>query len=218
MTIPTTAPAQPGSSRREFLRRAGRYLSLAGLLALAGALVPRRRRQPRAAVCAGCPQEQQCRPNSLPLPATATGYVWQLDPNKCVQCGRCATACVLGTSAVKCVHCFALCGYCKLCFGYFQPGASALTADAENQLCPTGALRRRLVEDPYYEYTVDESLCIGCSLCVKGCTLFGNGSLCLQVHHDRCVNCNECAIAQQCPSSAFARVPANRPYLLKGQA
>ncbi|MCK5703721.1 MAG: hypothetical protein KAI29_21335, partial [Cyclobacteriaceae bacterium] len=28
--------------------------------------------------------------------------VWQLDPAKCVQCGRCATNCVLTPSAVKC--------------------------------------------------------------------------------------------------------------------
>ena len=27
------------------------------------------------------------------------GFVWQLDPYKCVQCGKCATACVLAESA-----------------------------------------------------------------------------------------------------------------------
>jgi electron transport complex protein RnfB len=144
--------------------------------------------------------------------------VWQLDPEKCIQCGRCATACVLKPSAVKCVHAFELCGYCKLCFGYFQPGAKTLTADAENQLCPAGALRRRFVEDPYYEYTVDERVCIGCGKCVKGCSAFGNGSLFLQVRHSVCLNCNECSIARVCPADAYRRVPADQPYLLKGRA
>lgn len=218
MTTKPVTPPRPGSNRREFFRGVLRYLSFAGLLALVGSVLPRGRRTKSVAGCADCSQAKACRTNSLPQPATTTGYVWQLDPNKCVQCGRCATTCVLSPSAVKCIHCFALCGYCKLCFGYFQPGASALTSDAENQICPTGAIRRRLVEEPYYEYTIDESLCIGCSLCVKGCTTFGNGSLCLQVSHDRCANCNECSIARQCPAQAFSRVPANRPYMLKGQA
>jgi electron transport complex protein RnfB len=44
---------------------------------------------------------------------------------------------------------------------------------------------------------------------------FGNGSLFLQVRHDRCKNCNECSIAAACPSQAYTRVPAHQPYLLK---
>ena len=142
--------------------------------------------------------------------------VWQLDPAKCTQCGRCATACVLEPSAVKCVHTHAMCGYCQLCFGYFRPGANALDSAAENQTCPTGAITRTFIEDPYFEYGIDEALCFGCAKCVKTCNAFGNGSLFLQVRHDRCVNCNECAIARVCPSRAFRRVPVDRPYLLKG--
>jgi len=141
---------------------------------------------------------------------------WQLDPEKCRQCGRCATACVLSPSAVKCVHAYALCGYCDLCGGYHQPYVKDVDSAAENQLCPTSAIRRTFVEDPYYEYTIDQDLCIGCGVCVKGCASFGNGSLFLQVMHDRCVNCNECAIARVCPAQAFRRVPAEQPYLLKG--
>jgi electron transport complex protein RnfB len=38
----------------------------------------------------------------------------------------------------------------------------------------------------------------------------------LQVRHDRCLNCNQCAIATVCPSGAFKRVPADHPYLFKG--
>jgi electron transport complex protein RnfB len=142
--------------------------------------------------------------------------VWQIDPYKCIACGNCATFCVLKESAVKCVHSFAMCGYCKLCTGFFDPDPRALHTGAENQLCPTGAIGRTFVEDPYFEYKIDEKLCIGCGKCVKGCKAFGNGSLYLQVRHDRCKNCNECSIAVACPSGAFTRVPASQPYLLKG--
>ncbi len=154
------------------------------------------------------------------LVAQAQGkeYRWQIDPYKCIACGNCATYCVLEESAVKCVHTFPMCGYCKLCTGFFEPSPKGLNTGAENQLCPTGAIIRNFVEDPYFEYTIDEKLCIGCGKCVKGCKAFGNGSLYLQVRHDRCVNCNQCAIADACPSDAFVRVPVNQPYLLKGTA
>jgi len=178
-------------TRRQFLRRGARSAAALGLggAAVASVLTAAR--------------------------GKARQTVWQIDPGKCVQCGNCATYCVLQPSAVKCVHAFAMCGYCELCTGYFEPDAADLNTGAENQLCPTGAITRTYIEDPYYEYTLDESLCIGCGKCVKGCEMFGNGSLFLQVRHDRCLNCNECAIAAACPSEAFRRVPADRPYLLK---
>jgi len=144
--------------------------------------------------------------------------VWQIDPEICVQCEQCATACVLSPSAVKCVHAFDVCGYCDLCGGYLSAGVKLQDTAAENQLCPTGALIRNFVEPPFYEYTVDEDLCVGCAKCVKGCAAFGNGSLHLQVRHDICINCNECSIARQCPSDAFKRLPARAPYLFKGEA
>ena len=147
--------------------------------------------------------------------AFAQRTVWQIDPHKCIQCGNCATYCVLGPSAVKCVHSYAMCGYCQRCFGYFDPGTQEFSTAAENQLCPMGAIRRTFVEDPYYQYTIDEPKCIGCGKCVKGCGASGNGSLYLQVRHDRCVNCNQCSIAIACPVGAFTRVPADSPYLLK---
>ena len=71
--------------------------------------------------------------------------VWQLDPAKCIQCGRCATNCVKSPSAVKCVHVYDICGYCDLCGGYFKPNTKTLTTAAENQLCPTNAIKRRFV-------------------------------------------------------------------------
>lgn len=179
------APAEKDVSRRELLK-AG--LGGAVLVGLGGAIAAR---------------------------ARGGDTVWQIDPRKCVACGNCASYCVLEPSAVKCVHAYAMCGYCDLCTGFFEPEPHALDTGAENQLCPTGAIRRSFVEDPYYEYTIDEALCIGCGKCVVGCATFGNGSLFLQVRHDRCVNCNECSIAAACPSGAFVRVPADRPYLLK---
>lgn len=177
-------------NRREFLRCGARGAAGVALAGLAAALARR---------------------------SLATDTVWQIDPDKCVQCGLCATRCVLAPSAVKCVHAFDLCGYCQLCGGYHQAKARATDTAAENQLCPTNAIRREFIEDPYYEYIIDEPLCVGCAKCVKGCQAFGNGSLHLQVRHNICVNCNECAIAAACPAEAFVRVPATRPYLLRGK-
>lgn len=146
---------------------------------------------------------------------------WQIDPNKCVGCSNCATHCVLDESAVKCVQCFDMCGYCDICTGYFDVNYTDLDTAAENQLCPTGAVIRTFVEEKagqrFYEYTIDEETCIGCGKCVKGCALM-NGSLYLQILHDRCENCNECAIAKVCPTQAFVRVSSERPYLMKTQA
>ena len=142
--------------------------------------------------------------------------VWQLDPSLCTQCEKCSVNCILPLSAVKCIHSYSMCGYCDLCSGYLEPGAKSRDTGAENQLCPTGAIKRTYIEDPYFEYIIDEILCIGCGKCVKGCGSFGNGSLYLQVRHDRCVNCNECSIARACPAQAYKRVPAKTPYILRG--
>lgn len=157
--------------------------------------------------------------------ASITGYalsksmsddlVWQIDPNKCVQCGRCATDCVLKISAVKCMHMYKMCGYCDLCGGYFKPQVKKLNTGAENQLCPTKALKRTFVEPPYYKYDVDEELCNGCGKCVEGCGAFGNGSLHLQINHNVCSNCNQCAISKVCPADAITQIPASKGYMLK---
>jgi electron transport complex protein RnfB len=148
-------------------------------------------------------------------------YVWQIDPDKCMACGKCQENCVLDVSAVKCVQCFAMCGYCDVCTGYFVERYRSLDTVAEEQLCPTAAITRKFVEaqgnQRYFEYTINEPLCIGCGKCVKGCALM-NGSLYLQVRHDRCLNCNECSIALDCPTQAFRRVPAATPNLLKENA
>ena len=141
-------PAGSPCSRRQFLRGGARLLAVTGVGGLAGVLATR---------------------------ASAQTTRWQIDPAKCVRCGNCATKCVLKQSAVKCVHAFAMCGYCQLCTGYFEPEPNALTTAAENQLCPTNAIKRTYVEDPYYEYTIDEELCIGCAKCVEGFARCGRG-------------------------------------------
>ncbi|MEI6456284.1 MAG: ferredoxin [bacterium] len=203
-------------NRREFLNTMVRGVILAGMAFLGGGLIFRQRKGsacPPGIACGSCPRAGGC---DLPQAAGFRKTVWQLDPSKCIQCGRCATNCVMTPSAVKCVHVYAMCGYCDLCGGYFKPGTRTLNTGAENQLCPTNALKRKFVEDPFFEYTIDETLCIGCGKCVKGCSAFGNGSLQLQVRHDLCENCNQCAIARDCPSGAFTRVPADKPSLLRG--
>jgi electron transport complex protein RnfB len=182
-------------NRRKFMQMAARGLILGGIAVVTGKLL--------------LPARQPFTTKTAPM-------VWQLDPAKCIQCGRCATACVKTPSAVKCTHAYSMCGYCNLCSGYFKPGTKTLDTGGEKQLCPTSAIKRTFVEDPFYEYTIDEALCIGCAKCVKGCGAFGNGSLQLQVRHHLCDNCNDCAIARQCPAEAFSRVPLTDPYLLKG--
>jgi len=176
-------------SRRDFLNSGIRFSVILGLGAVGGHLLTRS-------------QSRQ--------------MVWQLDPTKCIQCGRCATKCVKTPSAVKCVHVYSMCGYCDLCGGYYRPETKELNTAAENQLCPTSAIRRKFVEEPYFQYEIDEALCNGCGKCVKGCGAFGNGSLQLQVRHNLCDNCNECAIARDCPAGAYSRVPSDNPYLFSG--
>ncbi len=147
---------------------------------------------------------------------TKDEWVWQIDPFKCTQCGRCESDCVLAPSAVKCIHAYDLCGYCDLCGGYFKPDANELSTAGENQLCPTAAIERKFIEEPYFEYIINEDLCIGCAKCVEGCTSFGNGSFHLQIMHNICLNCNECSIARVCPSDAISRVKSNEAYKVKG--
>jgi electron transport complex protein RnfB len=175
-------------SRRDFVKKAGKVLIVAPLVAVPFALIKK---------------------------TSAAGYVWQIDPFKCTQCGQCKTKCVKTPSAVKCTHAFRLCGYCDLCGGYLRQGVKTISTGAENQLCPTGAITRKFVEEPYFEYTINKDLCDACGKCVKGCNDFGNGSMYLQIRQELCNNCNDCSIARNCPSQAISRVPADKQYIPK---
>ena len=138
-------------------------------------------------------------------------------------CGNCQTECVLDVSAVKCGQLLRPVRLLRRLHRLLphQRRNYKLDTGAENQLCPTGAIVRQFIEEQggqrYFEYTIDETLCIACGKCVVGCKLM-NGSLYLQVRHDRCLNCNECSIAVSCPTQAFRRVPAAAPNLLKESA
>ena len=128
--------------RRSFVADGARVFGAVGLLGLGGALAVRK--------------------------AGGERLVWQLDPEKCIACDKCQTQCVLDVSAVKAVQCFALCGYCDVCTGYFRNDYSTLDTGAEEQLCPTGAIIRRYIERKpgvrFFEYTIKESLCIACGM------------------------------------------------------
>jgi len=190
---PISGPELDGKriARRKFIGDSARGAALLGMGAMAGVM--------------------------MPVGADADESVWQIDPWKCTECGRCATDCVINPSAVKAIHVFGLCGYCDLCTGYFEPNPIALNKGAENHICPTDAIQRMYVEEPYYEYHVVEDRCIGCAKCVDGCESFGNGSLHLQIRQDLCVDCDSCSIDLACPADAFIKVPASSPYCFKGE-
>lgn len=192
---PDSPTPAPGTTRRDVLRGGARGLAILSLGAVAGLLMERTR-------AASQPRRDY----------------WQIDPDKCVGCDKCATHCVLEDSAVKCVHAIADCGHCRICSGYFPADAAQFNTGAENQMCPTAAILRAVDENAPgdgYVYHIDADLCIGCGRCVQGCTQFGNGSLFLQVMHNRCLNCNDCSIARACPHDAFVRIHADPPYLTK---
>ncbi|MBO7419014.1 MAG: ferredoxin [Bacteroidaceae bacterium] len=180
--------------RRDFFRRLGTVMAGGGIIAVGGAAATKVKSE-----------------------GTADLY-WQIDHEKCTQCGRCETDCVMPVSAVRCFHANKVCGYCDLCGGYYRTNAKELNTAAENMICPTGAIQRKFVEEPYFEYTIDYDLCNGCGKCVKGCGSFGNGSLFLQVKQDLCLNCNECKISTVCASGAISRVPFEQAYKMKDKA
>jgi electron transport complex protein RnfB len=175
--------------RRKFLQMVGAALAGGSILAMTGAMARTTRGEGK--------------------------FYWQIDYNKCTFCGLCETHCVLPGSAVKCIHAKRICGYCDLCGGYLIPNARERNTAAENQLCPTGAIERRFIEDPYFEYDIIEELCVGCGKCCKGCNAFGNGAMYLQIKRELCKDCNECQIATVCPADAIVRQPLSVPYNLK---
>jgi len=181
-----TTPEQ----RRKFLHTIGRFLAIGALFTIIGFAIPRTQ-------------------------AVEAYKFWQIDPNLCIACGLCETDCVLPHSAVRAVHAKLVCGFCDLCGGYFRGNVLDLTTAAENLLCPTGAITRTFIEDPYFEYNIIRELCIACAKCVMGCTAFGNAALYLQIQQDLCRVCNECELARICPANAIRRVPMSQAYYIR---
>jgi len=66
-------------------------------------------------------------PVALAKKTSMEGYVWQIDPLKCTQCGQCQTNGILTPSASKCVHAFKMCGYCDLCGGFLRQGVKTIS-------------------------------------------------------------------------------------------
>lgn len=180
-----------GKSRRDLLRNSLRGAGVVALAAVTGSMMNE-----------GLDAEEE---------------VWQINPHKCTECGKCETHCVVSPSAVKAVHAYGACGYCDLCTAYFVPDPFDLTEGAENHNCPTDAIKRTYIEEPYYEYEIIEDNCVGCAKCVDGCRTYGNGSMHLQIQHDICVDCDSCSINNACPSDAFVKLPATNPYLFKDE-
>jgi len=149
--------------------------------------------------------------------------VWQLDPSRCINsklgatdvevCLKCSTHCVVPLSVVRAVNDHSQCGRCYICPAYFdimsEPDEQGLPS---KKRCPRDAIRRIPIGevDPYdpannfYEYVIDETLCDGCGRCVLGCKEpAGLSSICLEVRHNLCLNCNRCSIAAVCPEHAW---------------
>jgi electron transport complex protein RnfB len=193
MTNKQTNKANP-EERREFLKTCGRMLAIATIPAVVGFTYSNTAKRKYAT------------------------YFWQIDPDMCIFCGLCETECVLPISAVKCVHAKEVCGYCDLCGGYYRANVRDLNTAAENLMCPTGAIERRFIEEPYFEYNIIEKLCVGCGRCARGCNAFGNGAMYLQIKQELCKNCNECQLEKACPAKAIRRVPMSLAYFLKRSA
>lgn len=213
MTERNDCKSQP-ANRRSFLTIGLRAAGAAGLIGVVGAASYTK-------VRGGKNGDSAEDGDQLIRQADEDIMVWQLDPDRCIQCGKCETECVLDVSAVKAVNCYARCAMCDVCTGYFTTDEYRLNTSVENQLCPTSAIIRSFIREVdnelFFQYTIDEDLCIGCGKCVKGCAAM-NGSLYLQVRHDKCVNCNECAIAVACPADAFRRVPRTDATIRKKEA
>ena len=140
-----------------------------------------------------------------------TRYAWRINPENCVFCGLCATACVRRPSAVKCVNDQKKCSLCVVCYGHIaDQRIDSEKIDAAPKVCPNNAVLRKELTggfDGPHIYTVDQSRCVGCAKCAKQCNEHGTKSMFLIIRPDLCLNCNECEISKVCPEKAIERVP-----------
>jgi electron transport complex protein RnfB len=180
-------------SRRKFIQMAGHALGGAALIG-AGARIL----SPADEDAVFIPQARR--------------FTWQIDPEKCLYCGICETACVRKPSAVKAVNDQKKCSNCVVCYGHISDSTIASEKiDSEGKrICPYNAVKRKNFcggLDGMYLYTQDPALCTGCGKCVEACNVHGSESMFLIIRPDLCLGCNECAIAVACPHDAIERIP-----------
>lgn len=189
-------------SRRTFLNLAGH---VAGGTALAGAGV--RLFSPPAKDAEFIPQARR--------------FAWQIDPNKCLYCGRCETACVRKPSAAKAINDPKKCSNCVVCYGHItNKNIESDRIDSHGErVCPHDAVLRRNFcggPDGMFLYAHDHGRCTGCSKCVKECTEKGTASMFMIIRPDLCLGCNECSIAAACPHEAIEHIPREPADDFKG--
>lgn len=131
---------------------------------------------------------------------TASG-VWYIDTDKCIGCGDCATECIRTQSAVRAVIDTIVCPGLDECRAFYKKPGKKYGTGIANQNCPTGALKREKRGEKYL-YTIDESKCIGCGKCFRGCRKCEH-AISLVVKQNICLNCNDCKIEPSCPTGAF---------------
>ena len=141
-------------------------------------------------------------------------FAWQINPEKCFACGRCASACVRKPSAAKAVNNIKACNNCVACYGHIaDPYMESEKIDSEGKrVCPVDAVKRINLTgeiDGYFEYQQDHAQCIGCARCVRQCKAHNDeyASMFMIIRPDLCLGCNECSIAQKCPANAIERIP-----------
>jgi electron transport complex protein RnfB len=180
-------------SRRDFMRLGGRF-AVGGIL---GGIAWR--------VLAGVDPDFE-------IDQPRGSYAWQIDPEKCSFCGKCATACVRQPSAVKAVNDQKKCSYCVICYGHIRNKEidSDMVESDGDKVCPENAVRRNNYcggSDGYFTYTIDHERCIGCGECALACNGHGSKSMFLIIRPDLCLGCNQCQIALECPDGAITRLP-----------
>ncbi len=181
------------STRRNYLRRGGQVLG--------------------AAILGGAAWRSFSPPSeSAEFISQARRFAWQIDPDKCLHCGICETACVRKPSAVKALNDPKKCSNCVVCYGHItDPHIESTKIDAEGErVCPVDAVTRINFSggpDGMFLYAQDPRRCTACGRCAKRCNDHGTESMFLAIRPDLCLGCNECAIAVACPHQAIERIP-----------
>ena len=80
------------------------------------------------------------------------------------------------------------------------------------QLCPKRCISMKSNEEGFLVAEIDESVCIGCGLCVKNCAHEGGVKVVdhlAVVNPEICHNCEEATCVAKCPTKAIASLLAD---------